>query len=219
MTKSLFQTAPRAAGAALALSLGLALAGCGGIPGNRTMESLHQPVVERINYTLDVTTGPGGLSYPEQRRLAGWLEAMNLRYGDRIAIDDPLQSGATHEAIEAMVARYGLLLGDQAPVTPGHVDAGSTRIVITRSKANVPNCPDWSSNSDANPKNATSSNFGCASNGNLAAMVANPEHLLKGDNSGSQTVVMSSTKAIDSYREAKPTGEAGLKETSTSSGD
>ncbi len=216
MTKSLFHNTPRLAGAALALSLGLALAGCGGIPGNRSMESIHQPVVERVNYSLDVTTGPGGLSFPEQRRLAGWFEAMNLRYGDRIAIDDPLQSGATQEAVEALVARYGLLISAEAPVTPGFVNAGTARIVITRSKATVPGCPDWSAKSDANPNNANSSNYGCASNSNLAAMVANPEHLLKGEAGKGDTVVMSSTKAIDTYREAKPTGSEGLKASQTS---
>ena len=76
---TLFLKAPRAAGAALALSLGLALAGCGGMPGNRSLDSLHQPVIQRANYTLDVTTGPGGLSFSEQRRLAGWFDAMDLR--------------------------------------------------------------------------------------------------------------------------------------------
>ena len=68
MTKTLFRTTPRLAGCAIALSLGLALAGCGGMPDNRTIESVHQPVVERTNYVFDVTTGPGGLSFPEERQ-------------------------------------------------------------------------------------------------------------------------------------------------------
>ncbi|MCB2084720.1 MAG: pilus assembly protein CpaD, partial [Sphingomonadaceae bacterium] len=89
------RTARRIASAAIATSLGLALAGCGGMASNRSLYSMHQPVVERTNYTLDVTTGPGGMSLPEQRRLAGWFEAMKVRYGDRISIDDPMQSGAT----------------------------------------------------------------------------------------------------------------------------
>ncbi len=216
MTKSLFKNAPRATGVALALTLGLSLAGCGGMPGNRSLESLHQPVVERSNYTLDVTTGPGGLSYSEQRRLAGWLEAMDLRYGDRVSIDDPLQSGSTRSAVEALVARHGLLIGPDAPVTPGYVNAGTVRVVVSRSKATVPGCPDWSANSDVNLANATSTNYGCATNGNLAAMVANPEHLIQGEGSRGDTVVMSSTKAIETYREAKPTGQGGLKETSSS---
>ena len=88
-------------------------------------------------------------------------------------------------------------------------------MVITRSKAHVPGCPDWSTNNNANLVNATSGGYGCATNGNLAAMVANPEHLLKGDESRGETVVMSSTKAIDSYREAKPTGQQGLAKQAT----
>ena len=216
MTKKLLLSGPRAAGAALALSLGLALAGCGGMPGNRSLESLHQPVVQRSLYTLDLTTGSGGLSYAEQQRLTGWFEAMGLRYGDRVMIDDPLQSGATRSAVEATAARFGLLLGAEAPVTPGYVNAGTARIIVSRSKAYVPGCPDWSANSDVNLANATSSNYGCASNSNLAAMIADPEHLIRGDSTMSDTIVTRSTKAIDSLREAKPSGEGGLKATSSS---
>lgn len=216
MPKTMSRTAGKFAGAVLALSLGVSLSACGGMPTNRSLESLHQPVVERTNYTLDVSTGPGGLSVPEQRRLAGWFEAMNLRYGDRISIDDPLASAATRAAVEALAARQGLLVSDDAPVTPGYVSPGTARIVVTRSKASVPGCPDWSAKSDVNLNNATSSNYGCAVNGNLAAMVADPEHLIKGAAGQSDTVVMSSNKAIGSYRDAKPTGEAGLKSSATS---
>ncbi len=208
----------RAAPAAIALSLGLMLAGCGGMPTNRSLESVHQPIIERTNYTLDVTTGPGGLSIPEQRRLAGWFEAMDLRYGDRISIDDPLDSSATRSAVEAVVARHGLLVGDAAPVTPGMVNAGTARIVVTRSSASVPGCPDWSAKSDATLNNATSTNYGCAMNSNFAAMVADPEHLVNGAKGTGETVLMSSNKAIETYREAKPTGEKGLKEVSSSEG-
>jgi pilus assembly protein CpaD len=212
---SLIRSAPRLASAALALSLGTLLAGCGGIATNRSLESPHQPVVERVNYTLDVTTGPGGLSYPEQRRLAGWFEAMDLRYGDRISIDDPLASEATHAAVSALAARYGLLVSENAPTTQGYVSAGNARVIVTRARATVPGCPDWTADSDFNPNNATSSNYGCATNSNLAAMVADPEHLLKGEKGSSDTVVMSSNKAIGVYRDQKPTGAAGLKTTST----
>jgi pilus assembly protein CpaD len=215
MIKALYRSAPKAAGAAVALSLGTTLAGCGGMPTNRSVESIHQPVVERVNYTLDVTTGPGGLSFPEQRRVAGWFETMDLRYGDRVAVDDPLESEATRSAVEALASRYGLMVSDDAPMTAGHVNAGTARIVVTRAKAHVPGCPDWSAKSDVNLNNATSSNYGCAVNSNLATMVANPEHLIKGAEGQSDTVIMSSTKAIDTYRKAPPTGGQGLKEAST----
>ncbi len=208
----------RAAPAAIALSLGLLLAGCGGMPTNRSLESVHQPLIERTNYTLDVTTGPGGLSIPEQRRLAGWFEALDLRYGDRISIDDPLGSGATRSAVEAVASRHGLLVGGDAPVTQGTLNAGTARVVVTRSSARVPGCPDWSAKSDVNLNNATSSNYGCAINSNYAAMVADPEHLVHGASSTGQTVLMSSNKAIETYREAKPTGEKGLKQVSSEGG-
>ena len=208
----------RAAPAAIALSLGLLLAGCGGMPTNASLESVHQPLIERTNYTLDVTTGPGGLSIPEQRRLAGWFEALDLRYGDRISIDDPLGSGATRSAVEAVASRHGLLVGGDAPVTQGTLNAGTARVVVTRSSARVPGCPDWSAKSDVNLNNATSSNYGCAINSNYAAMVADPEHLVHGASSTGQTVLMSSNKAIETYREAKPTGEKGLKQVSSEGG-
>lgn len=219
MTDTMFRSAPKAAGAALALSLGVLLAGCGGLANNRTLESVHQPVVERTNYTLDVTTGPGGLSYTEQRRLADWFAAMDLRYGDRVSIDDPLASEVTRQAVGALVSRYGLMISDTAPVTVGYVNAGSARVVVTRSKATVPGCPDWSTKSDFNPNNSVSSNYGCANNSNLAAMVANPEHLLKGEDGGSDTVVMSSTKAIEAYRKANTTGGGSAVKPTSSTGN
>lgn len=204
---------------AIALSMGLTIAGCGGMATNNSIESVHQPVVQRTNYTLDLTSGPGGLSLPEQRRLSGWFEAMDLRFGDRIAVDDPMDSPATRAAIDAVAARYGLLVGDGAPVTAGYVNAGTVRVIVSRSTASVPSCPVWTSNSDFNPKNGTSSNYGCATNSNLAAMVADPEHLIRGARQTGDTTVMSSSKAIGSFREAKPSGEGGLKQSSTQNGN
>ena len=209
MLHSMLLPMSRLSGAALALSLAGALGGCGGMPTNRSLYSVHQPEVERVDYTLDVATGVGGLSYPEQRRLAGWFEAMGLRYGDRIAIDDPLGSDQTRTAIEALAARHGLLVSADVPTTAGALSAGAARVIVTRAKASVRGCPDWSAKSDANINNATSSNYGCATNSNLAAMVADPEHLLKGAEGRGDTVVMSSSKAIGSFRELKPSGSTG----------
>ena len=211
MTKTLF----RALAPALTLTLAVGLSGCA---TNRGLESLNQPVVSRANYTLDVASYGGGLPLPEQRRLAGWFDTLDLRYGDRIAVDDPGASGATREAVAAIAARYGLLVGEDAPVTTGQIAPGTVRIVVTRSSATVPNCPNWSAKSDTNLNNATYSNYGCAVNSNLASMVADPEHLLHGAKGSGETVVMSSSKAIGSYREAKPTGEKGLKQNTTEGG-
>lgn len=202
----------------LALSIGLTLSACGGMATNRGLDSVKQPVVERTNFTLDVNAGSGGLSIPEQQRLSGWFEAMDLRYGDRVSIEDPMASSATRSAVAKLAGRHGILINDGAPMTSGYVQPGSVRVIITRSSAYVPGCPDWSAKSDMNYNNATSPGYGCAVNSNLAAMVANPEDLIQGQQGNGQTVVSTSNKAIDSYRNQTPTGEGGLAEAGTGGG-
>jgi pilus assembly protein CpaD len=203
---------------ALALTLSLALGACGGMPTNPSLSSLKQPVVERTNYTFDVQASGGGLTIPEQQRLSAWFEALQLGYGDRLSIEDPMMSPATREAIAKLAARHGVLLSDGAPLTAGYIEPGAARVVVTRSSASVPGCPDWSASSDMNFDNGTSPGYGCATNGNLAAMVANPEDLIAGQNGSGTTTVSTSNKAIGSYREQAPTGEGGLKAAATNSG-
>ena len=208
----------RAPALALALTLGLGLAGCGGMPTNTSLYSTKQPVVERTNFTLDVTTSSAGLPISEQQRLNGWFETMDLRYGDRIAIENPGQNPAVTSAIREIAGRYGLMISDVAPATAGMVQPGQARVVITRTSAAVPGCPDWSAKSDMNYNNATSPNFGCAVNSNLAAMVADPQDLLEGKKGSGETVIATSNKAIASFREAEPTGAGGLMDAAAGGG-
>lgn len=203
----------RLAAHAGALGLVLALSGCGGMSSWRGLDSVHQPVVERTQSSIDLTTGPEGLARGERERLASWFDAMGLRYGDRIAVEDPLASAATHDAVQAAAAKFGLLVSNDAPVTVGYVNAGTARVIVTRSTARVPGCPDWSSNSESNFMNATHSNYGCAVNSNLAAMVANPEELLRGAHGGGLSTAPLSDKAIGAYQGKAPTGVAGLNQT------
>jgi pilus assembly protein CpaD len=211
----------RIASTALALVMAAGLSACttpGGGMTNTSLNSVNQPVVQRHNYTLDLRADSTGLSVPEMSRLAGWFEAMDLGYGDRISIDDPMASAAVTEDVSAVASRYGLLIEDTAPVTVGFVDPGHVRVVVTRSTAHVPNCPNWSGNSNGNLANATSAGFGCAVNSNFAAMVADPQHLLEGAAGSGETVVMSSTKAIESYRNTPNTGAGGLPDVSSTEG-
>ena len=195
---------------AIAAALGLTLAGCGGMATNNSLYSTKQAVIERQNFTLDVETISSGLPVSEQSRLNGWFEAMDLRYGDRVAIEDPGANPAVTNAVNELAGRYGIIVSETAPTTAGFLQPGEARIVITRSSASVPGCPDWSAQSDMNYLNATSPGYGCANNSNLAAMVANPEDLLEGQSGTGETVIATGTKAIDAFREAAPTGAAGL---------
>jgi pilus assembly protein CpaD len=195
---------------AVALSLGLAVAGCGGMATNTSLYSLKQPVVERTNYTMDIDTNRSGLAISEQQRLNGWFETLDLGYGDRVAIEDPTANPAVTEAVNSLAGRYGLIVSAVAPTTSGALQPGQARVVITRSSAAVPGCPDWSAQADSNYLNATSPGYGCAVNSNLAAMVANPEDLLEGQRGSGETVVATGTRAIQTYRDAAPTGAGGL---------
>ena len=210
----------RAAATAIALSLGVTLSACGtpDLPNNRTLYSVKQPVVSRDNFVLDLRADGSGLTIPEQARLADWFETMSVGFGDRIAVDDASASTTVREDVAAIAARHGLLLSEGAPVTEGYVDPGVVRVVVTRSRAYVPGCPDWSDKIAEYGDNYTSDGFGCAVNSNMAAMVADPEHLLKGAEGNGETVVMSSTKAIETYRKQQPTGAGGLPAVSSQSG-
>ncbi|MBD58854.1 MAG: pilus assembly protein CpaD [Citromicrobium sp.] len=192
-------TTKRIAAALLATALATTLGACSG-EQNRSLYSTKQPVVERTHYTLDLVSGPGGLPISEQRRLAGWFEALDLKYGDRVSIEADTANPATVDNVGAILGRYDLALSDTAPITEGFVEPGRTRVIVTRSIATVPGCPDWTDDGDANYMNATSRNYGCATNSNLAAMVADPEDLIKGQESDGRPVVTSSNRAIEAYR-------------------
>ena len=203
----------------LAVSLSLVLGACGGFPTeNRSLYSARQPVVERTNFTLDASTAGDGLPVSEQQRIADWFDAMGLGFGDRVSLDDPSVNPAVKEDLAALAGRHGVLLSEGSPVTAGHVNPGQARIVVTRSTASVPGCPDWSANNEHNPMNATYPGYGCAVNGNLAAMVANPEDLITGQKGTGETVVSTSTKAIKAYREQAPTGVGDLANVSSKEG-
>jgi len=206
----------RAFAAAIALSLGLALSACGSATtattANRSLNSVHQPVVETSTYALDLAAGNGGLPLPEQHRLAGWFEAMEIGHGDRIAIDGLGLGDAVRADIAAIAGHRGVLLSDAAPITAGGIAAGSVRVTITRSTAHVPGCASWNDR----PGSGTSASYGCATNSNLAAMVADPRHLLEGAGDTGATAVMTSTKAIKTYREQPTTGAGGLPQVNTS---
>ncbi|WP_379554494.1 CpaD family pilus assembly protein [Erythrobacter sp. W53] len=197
---------------ALVVSLGLTLTACGGSGStlNRTLYSVNQPVVERSTMTLDLATNAGGMSVNEQQRLDGWFETMELGYGDRVSLDDPAKNPATRDVVAGLASRYGVLVADGSPVTEQFIQPGQARVIIIRSTASVPGCPDWSENSDLNFSNKTHSNYGCSTNANLAAMIANPEDLIEGQDGSDETTVTTSTKAIEAFRNQAPTGSGGL---------
>jgi len=194
---------------AIIAALGLSVAACGANTANRTLYSENQPVVKRSHYVLDLNVNSGGALTPsEQRRLEGWFEALELGYGDRVSIDDPafLAGANAKSAVENLTARYGLLTKEIAPPTAGNVPNGAIRVVVSRSKAEVNKCGDFGHRTHTDFQNRTSANYGCATNANLAAMIADPEDLVRGK-SANGTDQAEASKAIRVFRDkAKSVG-------------
>ncbi len=136
---------------------------------------------------------------------------MELGYGDRVSVDGGEGSGLARDTVAEEIARYGLLLSTEAPVIGAPLVPGTIRVVVSRMRADVPNCPDWSRDASLEIGSNTSSNHGCAVNANLAAMIANPADLVRGRTGRAAVDPLLSTKAIDSYRKAPATGAAGIK--------
>lgn len=194
------------------------LAGCGHVAARedaqRGVESVNVPVVTRQDLAFDAAAPNGSLGSLEAARLDGWFRGMDLGYGDSIYVTGPYAASARPD-VAAIAGRYGLLVTEGGPVLPGTIEPGAVRIVVSRTRAGVPNCPNWSEPSQPNYNNHSMSNYGCAVNSNLAAMIANPQDLVYGREGSGVVDARSSTKAIESYRAMKPTGESGLKDIST----
>jgi pilus assembly protein CpaD len=203
------------------LALATALAGCSHdrpTDALRRVSAVNVPVVTRADYALDLATPDGSLPSSEAARLDDWFRSLQLGYGDSVHVDGPYADGARDD-VARVAGQYGLLLSDGAPVTASQIAPGSVRVVVSRARASVPGCPNWSVPSQPNYENASMSNSGCAVNGNLAAMVANPEDLIHGREGSGVGDNRTATKAVESYRKATPTGTQGLQEVTTKKGN
>jgi pilus assembly protein CpaD len=205
----------------IAVLLATTVAACatpGGGPADRGLSSVNEPVLSQATFAVDLAAPGGTLAPQEVARLDAWFRGLGLGYGDSIFVD-----GAYAESARAQVAevagRYALMVLPAAPVTAGVVFPGSVRVVVARTRAEVPNCPNWSVPSQPNMQNRTMSNFGCGVNSNLAAMVANPQDLFHGREGTGVGDTATAVKAVDYYRRSEPTGKEGLQDIGTTKGD
>ena len=143
--------------------------------------SVHQPVVRRVEYSLDVAADitPGST---EDRRLADWLEALTPVYGDQVALDlgGRAMPGHLPQILHARLAKFGLVEAPILPVSVTPIPSDRVRITLRRSVASVPGCPNYRGVGGADFGNSGIRGYGCAVNGNIASMIADPNDLLEG---------------------------------------
>ena len=179
------------------------------------LDALAQPVVQRTDYVMDFAAREDRLSPTERSRLDAWFGSLGIGYGDRIWVEEPYGPGPARQDVARIAAEYGLLLSDGAPVTPGAVPPGTVRVIVSRSFAYVPGCP--RSDNGRGPS-STSANYGCAINGNLAAMIADPSDLVLGQAGAGARDTGQAAKAIKLYRETPPSGARGLSKEASQGG-
>jgi pilus assembly protein CpaD len=183
----------------------------------RGLTAINQPVVTRSDFAMDLAAPDGSLSSSEEARLDGWFRGLGLGYGDHIYVDGDY-AGAAHQDVARVAGRYGMMVSAAAPVTAGSVQPGTVRVVVSRTRASVPGCPNWDRPASPDFDNQQMSNHGCAVSGNMAAMIADPQDLVYGREAGPVVDSATASKAVQSYRAAKPTGEKGLQEVNTKGG-
>ena len=180
------------------------LAGCGHVApvtdATRGVSPVHVPVVTREDFAYDAAAPDGSLASGERARLDGWFQGLALTYGDTVYVQG-MDSADARNDVARVAGRYGLLVVSGGPVLANAVPAGMVRIVVSRTRASVPNCPDWSVASQPNYNNRSSSNYGCATNINLAAMVANPQDLVNGRAGPASSDGATGAKAVQMYRD------------------
>jgi len=205
------------------LALSTALAGCQTAVGRdvpeRGVASVNVPVVTTADYVFDAAAPGGNLPPSEAARLDSWFSGLDLRYGDNVYVDAGAYSEAARAEVAGIAGKYGLLVSPGAPVTAGSVQPGNVRVIVSRTIASVPNCPNWERQSQPNYNNESMPGYGCAVNGNLAAMVANPEDLFHGREGTGVLDTATATKAVNVYRTQPATGTGGLKEINTKKGN
>ena len=195
------------------------LTGCGHTAHDqpdRGVAAVNVPVVTRADYVFDAAAPDGSLAPGEAGRLNAWFGGLDLGYGDSIYVDGPYEARSN---VAEVAGRYGLMVGEGAPVTAGAIVPGTARVIVSRTRASVPNCPNWSVPAQPNDQNRTMSTFGCSVNSNLAAMVANPQDLVHGREGSGVGDTMTASKAVGAYRKAEPTGSKGLQDISTKKDD
>jgi len=165
----------------------------------RGMQAVNQPVVTRSDYTIDLSAPGGTLPAAELARLDSWFRGLSLGFGDHIYVDGDYVGGAGAD-VARVAGNYGMMVSGGAPVTAGGVQPGTVRVVVARTRATVPGCPNWDRPASPDFANQQMPNFGCAVSTNLAAMVADPQDLIYGRSGGAVVDAVTGAKAIHMYR-------------------
>lgn len=135
---------------------------------------------------LSVSRNARGLNNGQWGRLYRYLAGYQERGSGGLVVRTP--SGSANQAaakrayqdIRHAMRRAGISPRDVKvqPYYAKYDPAAPVRLSFVEYRAKGPDCPDWSENLARDPQNLPSPNMGCATQKNLAAMIADPQDLL-----------------------------------------
>ena len=183
--------------AAVALGIGLALAGCSREPIEGALPAVSVPKVSRVDWRVEQHPVYFGVGSPvpaggEQQRLDGFLAGFEP-YGARVFVDaapDVTGAGLAEGRLKTLTEvarRRGFTVERFTPTAemqPTSRDPRIAQVFVGRFVVTSPACPDWRKDSAADFTNTPTSNYGCADVVNLGAMLADPGDLVRGRDMG-----------------------------------
>ena len=144
--------------------------------------------VRQGEMSLDLAVYPGssGLNDSQRAQVHGFLRDYKSQSAERLLIRAPSgganEKAAMHAYDEVRRAMRSAGIDPAAVALDPYFSNGDSsaplRLSYLQFVAEPPDCPDWSENIARDPQNMPWPNKGCASQRNLAAMVANPEDLV-----------------------------------------
>ena len=178
-----------------------------------------------VTLTIDANSASDTLSNIDKARLRSFADAYLTNGHGPLTITAPSGSGANNVATEAAADIRGAL--HEAGVSWNALNGATYRtggasgdqliVSYTRYVATPSACGDWSDTKFRDYRNLTSPNFGCATQNNFAALVADPRDLIEPSASSPRDAI-ASERALTAYRTGESTAseiediETGLSE-------
>lgn len=151
-------------------------------------ERHHIDVVKKTaRIRLNIRPNADGLTTSQLSKVHRFMAAYNKTVQSPLTIEAP--SGASNESstiaalkeVRNVTKQYGVPVAalDLRPYFAEGEIAPPIRMSFERNVAVGPDCPDWSQNMAKDRENVPFSNYGCATQKNLAAIIANPRDLIE----------------------------------------
>jgi pilus assembly protein CpaD len=134
--------------------------------------------VAKGSVRLDVSTKRPTLGERQEDAVARFAQSANASGAPRVQIQRP-RSAATADAVAGRVTQIMVMNGIEPEniLESDYAGGKGAPVIVTfqRKIAVTPECGDWSEDIAVTGKNEPPPDFGCATQNNIAAMVANPE--------------------------------------------